>query len=205
MLVDFSAGASDLLDRSHRRHRRPRAVGAGGDRAPSAAADPTGRAAAQLPRARPDGAALSARASPIPATTSSRRTSTSSKGTAVEWEEQSFSVNGSKWGADRPAFPLLQAEKVLSLPLELRLNQDYRYELAGMERVGELECYRVRFEPTTDDAALYRRHGVDRSAIVCQGARASGANAHGGADCLERGDPHLRGGGERRRHADLTC
>ena len=56
------------------------------------------------------------------------------EGTAVEWEELSFSVNGSKWGADRPAFPLLQAEKVLSLPLELRLNQDYRYELAGIER-----------------------------------------------------------------------
>ncbi len=92
------------------------------------------------------------------------------EGTAVEWEEHSFSVNGSKWGADRPAFPLLQAEKVLSLPLELRLNQDYRYELAGMERVGEIDCYRVRFEPTTDDAALYQGHGLDRSAVVCQGA-----------------------------------
>jgi hypothetical protein len=78
------------------------------------------------------------------------------EGGTVEWEEQSFSVNGSKWGADRPAFPLLQAEKVLSLPLELRLNQDYRYELAGIERVGEAEGYRVRFEPSSDDAALYR-------------------------------------------------
>jgi hypothetical protein len=78
------------------------------------------------------------------------------EGTTVEWEEYSFSVNGSKWGSDRPAFPLLQAEKVLSLPLELRLNQDYRYELASMERIGEIECYRVRFEPTTDNAALYK-------------------------------------------------
>ncbi len=78
------------------------------------------------------------------------------EGTAVEWEEESFSVNGSRWGADRPAFPLLQAEKVLSLPLDLRLNQDYHYELAGMDRVGEIDCYRVRFEPTTDAAALYK-------------------------------------------------
>jgi hypothetical protein len=78
------------------------------------------------------------------------------EGTAVEWEEESFSVNGSRWGADRPAFPLLQAEKVLSLPLDLRLNQDYHYELVGMDRVGEIDCYRVRFEPTTDAAALYR-------------------------------------------------
>lgn len=74
----------------------------------------------------------------------------------VEWEESSFSVNGSKWGADRPAFPLLQAEKVLSLPLELRLDQDYRYALAGVERIGGFECYRVRFDPTREDEALYR-------------------------------------------------
>jgi hypothetical protein len=78
------------------------------------------------------------------------------EGTAVEWEEESFSVNGSKWGADRPAFPLLQAEKVLSLPFDLRLSQDYRYELTGTERVGEVDCYRVRFEPLTDTAALYK-------------------------------------------------
>jgi hypothetical protein len=74
----------------------------------------------------------------------------------VEFEELSFSVNGSKWGADRPAFPLLQAEKVLSLPLELRLSADYRYTLAGTDRVGDVDCYRVRFEPTRDDQALYR-------------------------------------------------
>jgi hypothetical protein len=75
---------------------------------------------------------------------------------STEWEELSFSVNGSTWGADRPAFPLLQAEKVLSLPLELRLTEDYRYSLAGTERVDGVDCYRVRFEPVTDAEALYR-------------------------------------------------
>jgi hypothetical protein len=77
-------------------------------------------------------------------------------GQSTEWEELSFSVNGSKWGPDRPAFPLLQAEKVLSLPLELRLNQDYRYSLAGIEQVDGVDCYRVRFDPVTDTEALYR-------------------------------------------------
>ena len=38
----------------------------------------------------------------------------------VEWEELSFSVNGTKWGPDRPPFPLLQPEKVLAPPLDLR-------------------------------------------------------------------------------------
>jgi hypothetical protein len=75
---------------------------------------------------------------------------------STEWEELSFSVNGSKWGADRPAFPMLQAEKVLSLPLELRLDEDYRYRLAGTEVVDGVDCYRVRFDPVTDEEALYR-------------------------------------------------
>jgi hypothetical protein len=89
----------------------------------------------------------------------------------VEWEERSFSVNGSKWGSDRPPFPLLQPEKVLSLPLELRLDQDYRYALDGIERVGDADCYRVRFEPTRQDTALYRgtvwidRHSFARRRI----------------------------------------
>jgi len=31
-------------------------------------------------------------------------------GDGIEWEELSFSVNGSRWGADRPPVPLLQPE-----------------------------------------------------------------------------------------------
>ncbi len=50
--------------------------------------------------------------------------------TASSGRSCSFSVNGSNWGANRPPFPLLQAEKVLSLPLQLRFGDDYRYRLA---------------------------------------------------------------------------
>jgi hypothetical protein len=77
-------------------------------------------------------------------------------GRDVEWEELSFSVNGSKWGADRPPFPLLQAEKVISLPLQLRFDADYRYELGGMESVDGFECYVIKFEPARSGTALYR-------------------------------------------------
>ena len=77
-------------------------------------------------------------------------------GDGIEWEELSFSVNGSKWGADRPPFPLLQAEKVLSLPLQLRFDDDYRYRLEGTERVGEYDCYVVRFDPVGSAQSLYR-------------------------------------------------
>jgi hypothetical protein len=74
----------------------------------------------------------------------------------IEWEELTFSVNGSKWGADRPPFPMLQPEKVLSLPLQLRFDNDYSYRLEGTERVGDYDCYVVRFEPTANSSSLYR-------------------------------------------------
>ena len=74
----------------------------------------------------------------------------------IEWEELSFAVNGSKWGSDRPPFPLLQPEKVLSLPLQLRFDNHYRYRLAGTERIGEYDCYVVRFDPVGEGQSLYR-------------------------------------------------
>ena len=74
----------------------------------------------------------------------------------VEWEETSFKLNGSKWGADRPPFPLLQPEKVLSLPLDLRLTADYTYRLDGTARESGHDCYVVRFTPVNDEKPLYR-------------------------------------------------
>ena len=73
-----------------------------------------------------------------------------------EWEETSFTLNGSKWGRDRPPFPLLQPEKVLSLPLDLRLTRDYRYRLVGVESVEGRECYAVHFEPAAEGQSLYK-------------------------------------------------
>jgi hypothetical protein len=85
------------------------------------------------------------------------------EGSAVEWEQLSFSVNGSRWGDDPPPFPLLQPEKVLSLPLQLRFDEGYRYELDGTERVDGFDCYVVRFEPARADSSLYKgRVWIDR-------------------------------------------
>jgi hypothetical protein len=74
----------------------------------------------------------------------------------VEWEELSFSVNGTRWGADRPPFPLLQPEKVLSLPLDLRLTSDYRYRLEGTAEIDGVPCYVVSFDPADRARSLYR-------------------------------------------------
>ena len=42
---------------------------------------------------------------------------------------------------------MLQAEKVLSLPLDLRLTNDYRYALEGVADVNGRECFVLRFDP----------------------------------------------------------
>jgi hypothetical protein len=83
--------------------------------------------------------------------------------TGAEWEQLSFSLNGATWTHNPPAGPLLQAEKVLSLPLDLRLTRDYRYALDGVERVGDREAFVVRFDPLGRSQALYRgRVWIDR-------------------------------------------
>jgi hypothetical protein len=74
----------------------------------------------------------------------------------AEWQELSFKLNGTKWGRDRPPFPLLQPEKVLSLPLALRLNRDYVYHLIGEDRLDGRPCYVVAFDPVDETRSLYR-------------------------------------------------
>jgi hypothetical protein len=75
---------------------------------------------------------------------------------SIEWEEVGFTVNGAQWGPDRPPFPLLQAEKVLSLPLDLRLTADYRYEWQGVDEVDGRRAFVVSFEPVAEAASQYR-------------------------------------------------
>ena len=120
-------------------------------------------------------------------------------GADVEWEELSFSVNGSKWGADRPPFPLLQPEKVLSLPLQLRFDEGYRYRLDGRERVAGYDCYVVRFEPVRKRRGALPRHGVDRRQDVRAHPRPGGAGRAAGAGGVERGDPAVHAAGDGRR------
>jgi hypothetical protein len=75
---------------------------------------------------------------------------------ASEWEETTFLLNGTRWGPKRPAFPMLQAEKVLSLPLDLKLSNDYLYKLLGLEKVQGRDAYAVRFDPVDESRSLYR-------------------------------------------------
>ena len=124
---------------------------------------------------------------------------------AVEWEELSFELNGAKWTANRPAFPLVQPEKVLSLPLDLRLNQDYAYRLDGVDTVGGREAFVIRFDPIATAQALYRGTvWIDRRDVrAAQGA--GGRDAAHRRRRVERRDAAVRAGRRGRPGVPSGC
>ncbi len=76
-------------------------------------------------------------------------------------------MNGATWTANRPSFPLVQPEKVLSLPLDLRLGRDYTYRLDGVETVAGRPAYVVHFDPIGTGRALFRGTvWIDRQEFV---------------------------------------
>lgn len=76
--------------------------------------------------------------------------------TGAEWEQRELFVNGVRWkGKKIPELPLIQPEKVMTLPLDIHLNKDYRYEYAGTDRVGEYDCHVLEFEPIDTSRSLY--------------------------------------------------
>jgi hypothetical protein len=79
-----------------------------------------------------------------------------SAGGAREWIQDEFYVNGVRF-AGRRGFPLpqLEPEKVVTQPLELSLDERYRYVLDGIDTVDGALCYVVRFEPGRGDETLY--------------------------------------------------
>jgi hypothetical protein len=81
------------------------------------------------------------------------------RGEPGDWVWQEFYLNGVKWkGKTLPKIPILQPEKVTTLPLDIRLTEDYRYELAGASEVGGRAAYEITFTPkeTVGDRPVYR-------------------------------------------------
>ena len=74
----------------------------------------------------------------------------------TEFAQKEFYVNGVKFGKNHP-FPLpqIEPEKVLTQPLELKLNERYAYKLLGTEQINGAMCYVVGVEPKMRDEALY--------------------------------------------------
>ncbi|MFY9550634.1 MAG: hypothetical protein WAU32_05735, partial [Thermoanaerobaculia bacterium] len=81
------------------------------------------------------------------------------RGKPPDWEWREFFLNGVKWkGRTIPKLPLLQPEKVTTLPLDIRLTEEYEYARDGETVVDGRPVYRVTFRPkqATGDKPLYR-------------------------------------------------
>jgi hypothetical protein len=81
------------------------------------------------------------------------------RGQPSDWEWREFFLNGVKWkGRTIPKLPILQPEKVTTTPLEIRLTEDYAYELAGETTIDGRPAYRVDFAPrqAAGDKPIYR-------------------------------------------------
>ena len=90
------------------------------------------------------------------------------RGGATEWRETSFYVNGVKWRwGTRPKLPLIQPEKVQSVPLVIALGKTYDYQLKGSEKVDDHDCYVVAFAPKDPaDGAFSGRVWIDRRSFA---------------------------------------
>jgi len=74
----------------------------------------------------------------------------------MEFAQTQFYVNGVKFN-NKNKFPLgqIEPEKVVTQPLELKLNERYEYKLLGTEQVDGVQCYVVGVEPIVHDETLY--------------------------------------------------
>ncbi len=75
---------------------------------------------------------------------------------AMELAQKEFYINGVKFGNNHE-FPLpqIEPEKVMTQPLELKLNERYDYKLLGTEQVNGATCFVVGIEPKARDEGLY--------------------------------------------------
>ena len=81
------------------------------------------------------------------------------RGEAADWEWDEFFLNGVKWKSKTlPKLPILQPEKVTTLPLDIRLSEDYDYHLKGETAVAGRRAYEITFTPrsTVGEKPIYR-------------------------------------------------
>ncbi len=70
------------------------------------------------------------------------------KGTGARWVQNRLLINGVAWkGKKIPELPIIEPEKVNTLPLALTLGHDYSYRYIKDERVDGHDCYEVEFIP----------------------------------------------------------
>jgi hypothetical protein len=92
------------------------------------------------------------------------------RGGMLTWQQTRYYVNGNvvTW-KKIPELPLIQPEKVLTLPLDLTFDKTYAYRLDGDDTLDGRPAYIVAFEPVgaLADKSLYRgRVWIDKESFV---------------------------------------
>ncbi|HXH28740.1 MAG TPA: hypothetical protein VNL37_06825, partial [Candidatus Polarisedimenticolia bacterium] len=73
-----------------------------------------------------------------------------------DYVQTALYLDGARWrGKTPPYLPFLQPEKVKELPLDIALDEGYRYTLLGRDTVEGRDCYVLGFEPIATDRSLY--------------------------------------------------
>ncbi len=92
------------------------------------------------------------------------------RGKPSDWRWDEFFLNGVRWkGRTIPKLPILEPDKVTTLPLEIRLTEEYVYELAGETEIEGRPAYAVDFRPRgeIDDKPIFRgRAWIDRETFA---------------------------------------
>jgi hypothetical protein len=77
-----------------------------------------------------------------------------------DYEQTALYVNGALWrGKEPPYLPYLQPGTVSEVPLDIRLDERYRYRLEGRDTVEGHECYVIAFEPAATEGTESLYHG----------------------------------------------
>ncbi|HUD72054.1 MAG TPA: hypothetical protein VMQ62_08840, partial [Dongiaceae bacterium] len=77
-----------------------------------------------------------------------------------DYEQTAMYVNGALWrGKQPPYLPYLQPGTVSEVPLDIRLDERYRYRLEGRDTVDGHECYVIGFEPSATEGTESLYHG----------------------------------------------
>jgi hypothetical protein len=88
------------------------------------------------------------------------------RGESFDWVWSEFFIAGVKWRSRKmPKVPLIQPEKVGSLPVEIRMEKDYEYRLRGADEIDGRDCWIVDFKPVDVPPGASRFQGtvwVDR-------------------------------------------
>ncbi len=120
-----------------------------------------------------------------------------------DWVWQDFYVGGVKWKSKKiPSVPLIQPEKVASMPAEIRLTKDYDYRLRGTATVDGRDCWVIDFRPLEASARPQSlpRHRVGRSRDPCPCPHPRDPGRSRGLGACRRRDAILRAA----RHATDT-